>query len=334
LITLGTANGKSIETTARVTKRTLIPTVLGILLATTLYGAPASGAAEAQEQVTFRGGVDLVTATISVRDRRGRVITDLKQADFEIIDDGAPRPIQTFESGESPVSIAILVDISGSMAVGGNIQRARTAVTVAMAALRNGSDEAALFTFDSKLQEIVSFTSDLARLRRVRLEGKPWGQTSLFDAVAETARLVADRPHRHRAVFVITDGVDTGSRLKAPEVSAIASSINVPVYLLTVVNPLDHPGGDFSVLTETKAAESATLADLARWTGGDMRIASMPEHTASAIVDLFFELRHQYLISFEPGEREGWHPLEIRARKNDLIVRARSGYMAGRPRPS
>jgi hypothetical protein len=65
-----------------------------------------------------------------------------------------------------------------------------------------------------------------------------------------------------------------------------------------------------------------------------MRIASTGEHSAAAIIDLFSEIRHQYLISFEPGEREGWHPLEIRARKNDLIVRARSGYMAGRPRPS
>ena len=107
----------------------------------------------------------------------------------------------------------MLVDISGSMAVGGNIGRARTAVTVGMAALRTGADEAALYTFDSQLEEIVPFTTDLARLRRVTLQGKPWGQTSLYDAVAETARRVAERPNRHRAVFVITDGVDTGSKL-------------------------------------------------------------------------------------------------------------------------
>ena len=309
---------------------------LSLLIVGMLSEAPASGAARSQDTVTFRGGVDLVTATVAVRDRNGRVIKDLKQTDFEIIDDGKIREIRTFEAGESPISLAVVVDISGSMAVGGNIQRARTAVSLAMAVLRNESDEAALFTFDSKLQEVVGFTKDLARLRRVRLEGTPWGQTSLYDAVAQTARLVADRPHRHRAVFVITDGVDTGSQLTPPEVSAIASSIDVPVYLLTVVNPVDHTGGEFGVLqADSKAAQtSATLADLARWTGGDMRIASMPEHTANAIVDLFQELRHQYLISFEPGEREGWHPLEIRARKNDLIVRARSGYMAGRPRPS
>ena len=313
----------------------LAPMVFSLLVATSLYDAPASGAAELQDAVTFRGGVDLVTATISVRDRKGRVIRNLKQADFEIIDSGVSREIKSFESGESPISLAVLLDISGSMAVGGNMERARGAVSIAMATLRAGSDEAALFTFDSTLREVVNFTADLDRVKRLGLEGRPWGKTSLFDAVAETARVVAARTNRHRAVFVITDGVDTGSLLKAPEVSAIASSIDVPVYLLTVVHPLDHPGGDFGVLqADTRSTETATLADLARWTGGDMRIASVPEHTAAAIADLFAELRHQYLISFEPGERAGWHPLEIRARKNDLIVRARSGYFAGRQRPS
>ena len=314
--------------------RTLVPAALGLMLAATFSDAPASGVA-AQEQVTFRGGVDLVTATVAVRDRNGRVVRDLKQTDFEIIDDGVVRPIKTFEAGESPISLGVLLDISGSMSVGGNMDRARNAVNVAMAALRTGSDEAALFTFDSQLREIVEFTSEVERVRRVKLEGKPWGKTSLYDAVAEMARIVATRKNRHRAVFVISDGVDTGSKLKAPEVSAIASSIDVPVYLLTVVNPVDHAGGEFGVVqSASRAAETATLADLARWTGGDMRIASTPEHAATAIIDLFLELRHQYLISFEPGEREGWHPLEIRARKNDLIVRARSGYIAGRPRPS
>jgi hypothetical protein len=60
-----------------------------------------------------------------------------------------------------------------------------------------------------------------------------------------------------------------------------------------------------------------------------MRIASLPTHTVEALVDLFAELRHQYLITFEPGERAGWHPLEIRTRKKNLVVRARSGYSAG-----
>jgi Ca-activated chloride channel family protein len=280
--------------------------------------------------VTFKSSVEVVTVTAAVRDGRGRVVRDLRQTDFEVIDTGERREIRDFYAGDAPVSLAVLLDISGSMSVGGNMDRARHAVEVAMGTLRRDYDEAALFTFDSTLREVVPFTTDLDQIRRVSLAGRPWGLTSLYDALAQTARRVAERSSRHRAVLVITDGVDTGSKLTAPEVSGIASSIDVPVYLLAVVNPLDHPGGELAVVASDGAATStATLADLARWTGGDMRVASVPAHTVVAIQDLFAELRYQYLITFEPGTRPGWHPLEIRTRNRNYIVHARSGYIAG-----
>jgi len=278
---------------------------------------------------TFKSGVEVVTVTAAVRDGHGRVVRNLTRSDFLVVDSGLSRPIQDFYAGDSPVSIAILLDISGSMGVGGNMDRARQAVRTVLTHLQSRGDEAALYTFDSKLQEVVPFTTDLDRIRALTLAGRPWGLTSLYDAVAATAKSVADRENRHRAVLVITDGVDTASRMKPPQVSGIASSIDVPVYLLTVVNPLDHPGGEFSVVEAAgEHSDIATLSDLARWTGGDMRICSMPEHTLAAVEDLFGELRYQYLITFEPGLNPGWHPLEIRTRKKNLVVHARGGYMA------
>lgn len=275
----------------------------------------------------FKAGVQAVVVAASVRDGRGRVVRNLKKSDFEVIDSGFGKPIQEFYSGNAPISLAVLLDISGSMGIGGNMDRARHAVAEATKNLHDASDEAALFTFDSGLQQVVEFTKDLERVRQVSLKGTPWGTTSLFDAIAHAARSVAERDNRHRAVLVVTDGIDTGSTLTASEVSAIASAIDVPVYLLTVVNPLDHPGGEFEVLAaDQKVAQTATLADLARWTGGDMRIVSVPSQTVEELADLFAELRHQYLIIFEPGPRPGWHPLEIRTRKKDLVVRARGGY--------
>ncbi|HWV94415.1 MAG TPA: VWA domain-containing protein, partial [Vicinamibacterales bacterium] len=287
---------------------------------------------EQTPQATFKSGVALVTVSVAVRTENGRVVRDLQRSDFTVIDAGQPTQIKDFYVGDSPISLAILLDISGSMAVGGNMDRAREAVAVATMNLRAESDEAALFTFDSQLQQVVGFTKDLDRIRRVSLKGTPWGKTSLYDAVADTATTVSERANRHRALLVITDGVDTGSRLSAAEVSAIANSIDVPVYLLTVVTPLDHPGTEFEVTSDGRSAQTATLEDLARWTGGDMRIASTPAHTSDAIQDLFTELRYQYLISFEPGDRTGWHPLEIRTRKKGLVVHARGGYMSGPPR--
>jgi Ca-activated chloride channel homolog len=287
--------------------------------------------ARAQE-MTFRSGVEAVSVTVSVRDNRNRVVRDLKQEDFQVIDSGFGKPIRDFWTGDAPISLAVLLDISGSMAVGGNMDRARQAVDIGLSNMRYG-DEASLYTFDSRLEEVVPFTTELDRVRAVNLEGTPFGMTSLYDAIAETARSAAERANRHRAVLVITDGTDTGSKRTAPEVSGIASAINVPVYLLTVVNPADHPGGEFAAIDTARSTDTATLADLARWTGGDMRVSSVPAHTVQGLRDLFTELRHQYVITFEPGARAGWHPLEIRTRKRSHVVHARGGYMAG-PAPT
>ena len=315
---------------------TRLPVALFVLTAIAMapsgvYAQDASSSTPVSQTpaATFKSGVEVVTVTAAVRDSKGHVVRDLAKADFVVVDSGFTRPIQDFYAGDSAVSVALLLDISGSMGVGGNMDRARDAVRTVLSRLAARGDEAAFYTFDSKLQEVVAFTTDLNRIRAVSLAGRPWGMTSLYDAIAATARSAAERKNRHRAVFVITDGVDTGSRMKPQEVSGIASSIDVPVYLLTVVNPLDHPGGEYSVIEAAgEHSSAASLSDLARWTGGDMRICSMPEHTAAAVDDLFNELRYQYLITFEPGAAPGWHPLEIRTQKKNLVVHARGGYMA------
>jgi VWFA-related protein len=318
----------------RFMRHVALPGALALMLTgAPIYGQVSSTPARQQPQATFKSGVEVVTVSVSVRDDEGKVIRNLTKADFEVIDSGFGKEIRDFYVGDSPISLALLLDISGSMAVGGNMDRAREAISVATMSLRSNTDEAALFTFDSELREVVGFTKDTARIHRVSLRGKPWGQTSLYDAVGLAAKAVADRANKHRALLVISDGVDTASKMTAAEVSAIANAIDVPVYLLRVVNPLDHPGGELEVIeTDGRKVQAATLADLARWTGGDMRVTSVPAHTSAAIQDLFTELRYQYLITFEPGTRPGWHPLEIRTRKKDLVVHARGGYMAGSTR--
>ncbi len=309
-----------------------LPGALALLLAgVPLFGQVATPAPGRQApQATFKSGVEVVTLSVAVRDDEGKVIRNLTKADFEVFDSGFKKEIRDFYVGDSPISLALLLDISGSMSVGGNMDRAREAIGVATMNLRSKVDEAALFTFDSELREVVGFTTDARQIHKVSLRGKPWGQTSLYDAVGKAAKAVADRANKHRALLVISDGVDTASKMTAAEVSGIASSIDVPVYLLRVVNPLDHPGGELQVTeTDGRKVQTANLADLARWTGGDMRVASVPAHTSAAIQDLFTELRYQYLITFEPGTRPGWHPLEIRTRKKSLVVHARGGYMVG-----
>ena len=280
-----------------------------------------------------RAGVEAVSVSAAVRDSRGRVVQTLKKEDFEVLDRGFVTPVKDFYAGQSAISVALVLDISGSMGVGGNMDRAREAVRLMLSQLNKPGDEAAFYTFDSSLREVVPFTADLDRIRSVSLAGRPWGTTTLFDSIGEAAKAVGARGNRHRAILVITDGVDTGSLMTAAQVSGVASAIDVPVYLITVVNPLDHPGGEYSVIDAGgETAELGTLTDLARWTGGDMRICSMPAHTVAAVGDLFTELRFQYLITFEPGLTPGWHPIEVRTHKKNLVVHARGGYVVAAPR--
>jgi VWFA-related protein len=301
--------------------------IIAALAISTAAGLGAQSSAQAPQAPVFTGRVDAVVAFTSVRNRRGRLVQGLKKTDFEVIDSGFGRPIREFYAGSSPVSVAVLLDVSGSMSIGGNIDRARHAVGVAMTHLKDPGDEAALFTFDTALREVVGFTTEVDRVRQVNLAGSPWGQTSLFDAIAATARVASSRSNRHRAVLVITDGVDTYSQLTAAQASAIAGAIDVPVYLLIVANPLDHPGGSHAVVSvDRRSVSSGTLDDLARLSGGDRRTVSLPKHTEDELGSLFQELRYQYIIVFEAGPRPGWHPLEIRTPGKDLVVRARSGY--------
>ncbi len=147
---------------------------------------------------------------------------------------------------------------------------------------------------------------------------KAYGATSLWDAIADTAQHISDR-QRRRALVVITDGVDSASRMKPSDVSAIASELDVPVYILVISFTLEEDQRE-------PPAIYGPLADLAAWTGGDSLTIRDLETAAAATSQVLAELHHQYVIAFEPGRTPGWHPLVVRARKPGLFVRARSGY--------
>jgi VWFA-related protein len=213
----------------------------------------------------------------------------------------------------------------------GNLPAAREAATHLLSWLK-ADDEAAVFTFDTRLDEVRGFTSGQFQLPSKLSSVKPFGATSLHDAIARTADKVATRQSLRRAVIVLTDGLDTASRLTASEVSGMASAIDVPVYIVGVVPAIDNPQDDLST-TDGRSPLSGSLADLAYWTGGETFVVSSISDrslTARRIVD---ELRQQYLLAFEANAEPGWHPLQVRMRNKDLTVRARSGYFAGQARP-
>jgi Ca-activated chloride channel homolog len=301
---------------------------LAIVLTPTL--AAAQGTAENQ-QATFRSGVDLVTVSATVKDGKGRLVKDLTRKDFEVIDRGERRAINEFRSERAPLSLAILFDVSGSMDTADRKTAAKFAAHHLINQLEAGRDEAGLFAFDSRLREVAPFSVDTRALKGALGEVDPFGATSLHDAISAAAERVATRPMARRAVVVLTDGIDTASRLTPAQVSAKAAAIDVPVYIIATVLPIDDPTSDRATPGSKRQAPASigTIEDLARWTGGALYYSSTSASAYNASRSVIDELRHLYLIAFEPGAEPGWHPIEIRTSQKDFVVRTRGGYVAG-----
>ena len=290
--------------------------------------APASG--QTPPVATFKSSVDLVRISAIVRDRKGRFVQDLSPRDFEVLDNGRPRAITDLGRDVAGLSVALLFDISGSMEA--RLASAREAATHVLSRLDEEKDEAAIFTFDTRLDEVAPFTTGRRTLPASMSSLVPFGATSLYDAIAQTAERAGKREGRRRAVVVLTDGNDNASRLSAGEVSGIASSIDVPVYIFGIVPSIDNPSADIAMVGH-RSPLAGPLSDLSAWTGGHVVVASTPGQRSVAAHQIVDELRHQYLIAFESSGTPGWHPLVVRARAKELTVRARSGYIAGPSHP-
>jgi len=277
---------------------------------------------------TFRSAIDLVSVAAVVRDKRGRFARNLKKEDFVVEEGGTRREVIEFRSDDNaPVRVALLFDVSGSMRLASRLEDARQAARHVLGAMRlaENGDEAAVFAFDMNLQSLQPFTANAGAIENALSRVVPYGQTSLYDAIAQTAKQVAgNRPgdtHR-RAVVVFTDGEDTSSLMKPEQVSAIASAIDVPVYVMTVVSQVERDRGEGS-------EEETPLQSLARWTGGSLFVTSAPAHESIAARQIVDELRHQYVLAFNASANAGWRSLQVKTKDRDLTVRARSGYTAG-----
>jgi Ca-activated chloride channel homolog len=288
----------------------------------------SSTSASAQSLPVFKSSVAVVPISVVVHDPRGRMVTTLGPSDFQVLDKGESRPILDFRTdNEGPITLAVLVDASGSMRVSSKLAFARDVVRSLASDLREGRDEVGLFTFDSALHEQHAFTTHPAAIDGALGDVDPFGVTSLYDAIAETARRIGNRPAERRAIVVLTDGLDNSSALTPPEVSALASSIDAPVYVVATVPRIDHASYvDRAALRDAHAP--GDLEDLASWTGGDLLWVTDPVEAAARSRQIVSELRHQYLLAIDSAVEGEWRPLDVKVRDRKLTVRARSGYFS------
>jgi len=288
---------------------------------------PASGLGQV---LSFSVRSDLVVFSATAVDGKGRPVTDLRRNDFRVYDEGRAQPIAHFHGGQGlPARVLVLLDASGSMG-SDRVANARQAASQLLYAL-SPEDEVAVAGFDSRYWGVVAFTRDRQAVRRGLESITPFGSTALHDALDKAARDIASHGEGRRAVVVLTDGVDTSSQRTADEVIARSRALDVPIYAVSVVSPLDDPGSK-SFLGKKDAGEARaaaeTLARYADLSGGASFRVSTVAGLRIAAAQIAGELKHQYRLGWDPSEGPArFRRVRVIATRKGVTVRTRSGYL-------
>ena len=272
--------------------------------------------------------VRLVLLPASVEDRRGRPVTGLKARDFSLIDENVPQTIKYFSvESEEPVSIAFVLDVSGSMRQSGKIRAAKEAIRFFVDQLRP-QDRFALICFaDDQVSWVTEFTADHERFLERLMVQEGYGQTALNDAMAAIPKLVDESTAGRKAIVLITDGVDNASKLTMEQSVVMARKVEDPIFAV-----------GFSTLpwerrrrAEDLGFSLAVLRLFAEETGGALFVVQDPDELKEAVARIATDLRHQYLIGYSPGLEQwdgGFRSIQLEARGGRYVVRTRKGYYA------
>jgi Ca-activated chloride channel family protein len=291
-----------------------------------------SGATLAAAQLArFASGADLVILSATAVDKRGRPVTDLRREEIRIFEDGRPQKIEHFSQGRAAAArLLLLLDASGSMNGELKTTSTRMAAVQILAAL-DPEDEAALAAFDHKYWGVVAFTRDRAKIEQAMSEIEPFGATALHDALAHASSDLASHGEGRRAVVVLTDGVDTASQLLPDEVLARSQALDVPIYAVSVVSPLEDPGSPrFSGLERPALATAGArvLARYAELSGGASFTVSEIGALHAAATRIVAELKQQYRLGYDPPPGPPrFRRIEVRSTRKGVVVRTRSGYV-------
>jgi len=272
----------------------------------------------------IRQSVDLVLVPVSVTDGLARLVTGLGQANFEVFDGKKSLPIRHFSSEDAPVSVGILVDVSGSMK--GKMDRVQEAVNQFCEA-SNLQDEFFMITFSDEPHLVNDFTSAPEDLQKELLFTPPKGQTSLLDAIYMGIGKMRQAKYPKKALLIVSDGGDNHSRFSEREVRAAVKESDVMVYAIGTF--------DRYVSTQEEALGPALLAEVTETTGGRSFVLQDPREMPRVAHQIGVELRTQYLLGYRPDNvpRDGkWHKINVRLRLPKhfalLSVRAKKGYYA------
>jgi Ca-activated chloride channel family protein len=279
-------------------------------------------ASVAAQEPTFRTGIDLVSFGVTVTDKRGNFITDLKAEDFEIIEERSRQSLKIFARGDETdaldMHVGLLFDTSGSM--GEDLKLSRSAAIKFLNTLQEAKDMT-LVDFDTEVRVAKYGQPDFPRMvERIR-NRKPDGWTALYDALG--VYLDGATEDNGRTILVLyTDGGDTRSTIGYGDIMTLVRASDVTIY---AVGFLDHQP------SSVKAEQRMRLQQIADATGGQAFFPMSMKEIDSAYDKIVAQIRAQYSLGYASTNTKAdgqWRKVDIKVKRPDVRVQARKGYFA------
>jgi Ca-activated chloride channel family protein len=272
------------------------------------------------QQPTFRTGTRTVALYATVIDAQKRLVADLTQEDFEVIDNDKPQSIDVFIREVQPITVVVMLDTSASMT--GNLEllsRAAEQFVIRMLP----KDKGLVGAFNDKIEFFpATFTNNRDTLIAALGDLDFGNPTRLYDAIAASMDRLRDIDGR-RVVLVFTDGDDTGSRVNMNDVLEQARANETMIYAVGLRS--DYFNGSRQV----RSKPDSGLKRLAEETGGGYFELDKTADLAPTFTRVAQELHSQYVLGFTPAQLDGKvHRLGIRVKRPGMTVRARKSYLA------
>jgi len=293
---------------------------------------PAFSQGQKKQTLEHQISVSGVTIAVTVQGGGGRYITDLKEENFAVFENDIKQSITYFKNDyAAPVSLTVLLDVSGSMGLQDKLAESKAALRHFLSEIMSPQDEVSLLIFaDGEVEVASPFSTEKADFLAVLERTDAYGQTALNDAVAVSPEFANRGKYEKRALLLITDGIENDSQGTVDQALEVARRVDVPIFAIGYKIPL---GEQFlkkykRSQTLTSAGIISSLERFSRATGGMLFIANKTGELSSALGQVKRELSHQYIIgytSYKDG-KSGYRKIRVTTSNKRYKVRTREGY--------
>ena len=292
---------------ARFFKSASVIRALVVVLCGTALRAALSEAVPPQQPLKV--DVTLVNVVMTVQDAEGRFVTDLKESDFKIYEDGVEQKAAVFEKEDVGSAVGLLLDNSLSMV---DILPMMKTGILDFAEHTKSFQELFVMTFGTRVRTIHDVRQPLPQLQNTLKTLGVQGTSVLFDALVEGLRKVGEREPQRKALLIFTDGIDTASKAGFKDVLIEAQKAGALLYFL--------PIGSRVLIDEH------TIDSLAKESGGRVIYLRKDQPIRPAMESIRQELARQYYIGYYASRKPGFHSIRVDIPGRDVRIRAKTGY--------